>query len=62
GIGAQGLRGNKAVMGVHVETSARHTATLACAVNFSCYMLRRATVRLDNTLACKLDGFKGVTL
>ena len=51
GMGAQGLRGNNCVMGVHIESSARHTATRACAVNVSCYMLRRGTIRLNGDLA-----------
>jgi L(+)-tartrate dehydratase alpha subunit len=48
GMGAQGLRGNRCVMGVHLESSARHTATIACAVNVSCYMLRRGIIRFKN--------------
>jgi L(+)-tartrate dehydratase alpha subunit len=66
GMGAQGLRGSQAVMGVHIESSARHTATIACAVNFSCYMLRRAVIRIkcrqDGGFSCELPSFKGVSL
>jgi L(+)-tartrate dehydratase alpha subunit len=62
GMGAQGLRGNQAVMGVHIESSARHTATIACAVNTSCYMLRRGIIRLKGDLSFELPGYKGVTL
>ncbi|MCL2176227.1 MAG: fumarate hydratase [Treponema sp.] len=51
GMGAQGLRGNRCVMGVHVESSARHTATRACAVNLACYMLRRGTIRIKEDLS-----------
>ena len=50
GMGAQGLRGSNCVMDVHIESSARHTATRACAVNVSCYMLRRGTIRLNGDL------------
>jgi len=53
GMGAQGLRGNNCVMGVHIESSARHTATRACAVNLSCYMLRRGVIRLKGDLSCE---------
>lgn len=68
GMGAQGLRGNNCVMGVHIESSARHTATIACAVNFSCYMLRRGVISIkscpsdSNDLSFELPGFKGAVL
>jgi L(+)-tartrate dehydratase alpha subunit len=62
GMGAQGLRGNQAVMGVHIESSARHTATIACAVSTSCYLLRRGVICLKNDLSCELPDFKGTTL
>ena len=48
GMGAQGLRGKNAVMGVHLESSARHTATRACAVNVSCYVLRRGILKIKS--------------
>jgi len=51
GMGAQGLRGKQAVMGVHIESSARHTATIACAVNVSCYTLRRGVIRIKSDLS-----------
>jgi len=62
GMGAQGLRGKNAVMGVHIESSARHTATFACAVNVSCYMLRRAVLRVKKDLSYELLTFKGELL
>jgi len=62
GMGAQGLRGNQAVMGVHVESSARHTATIACAVNVSCYTLRRGIIRFKKDLSYELPVYTGVTL
>lgn len=62
GMGAQGLRGNQAVMGVHIESSARHTATRACAVNVSCYTLRRGIIRLNSDLSYELTGFKGAKI
>ena len=37
GIGAQGIPGNRVAMAVHVESSARHTATIAVGVNVACY-------------------------
>jgi L(+)-tartrate dehydratase alpha subunit len=62
GMGAQGLRGNQAVMGVHIETSARHTATIACALNISCYMLRRGIIKIKNDLSFELPTFEGVSI
>jgi len=62
GMGAQGLRGNQAVMGVHVESSARHTATIACAVNVSCYTLRRGIIKIKHDLSYELSTYRGVSL
>jgi len=62
GMGAQGLRGKEAVMAVHIESSARHTATRACAVNLSCYMLRRGVIRINSDLSYELQSHKGINL
>ena len=66
GMGAQGLRGNQAVMGVHIESSARHTATIACAVNISCYMFRRAIIKIKinsvNDFEYEIPSFNGAVL
>jgi L(+)-tartrate dehydratase alpha subunit len=62
GMGAQGLRGNQAVMSVHIESSARHTATIACAVNVSCYLLRRGIIRLNKELSYSLPICKDISL
>jgi L(+)-tartrate dehydratase alpha subunit len=62
GMGAQGLRGKQAVMGVHIESSARHTATIACAVNVSCYTLRRGIIRIKSDLSYELSTYAGETL
>jgi len=62
GMGAQGFKGNRAVMGVHIESSARHTASIACAVNVSCYMLRRGTIILNSDLSYKLPTYTDVSL
>jgi len=61
GMGAQGLPGRQAVMGVHVESSARHTATRACAVNVSCYMMRRGVLRLKSDLTYDLPSYKDIS-
>ncbi|MCL2267554.1 MAG: L(+)-tartrate dehydratase subunit alpha [Treponema sp.] len=62
GIGAQGLAGNQAVMGVYIESSARHTATIACAVNVSCYVLRRGIIKIKNDLSYELLSHNGIKL
>jgi len=62
GMGAQGMRGNQAVMGVHIESSARHTATRACAVNTSCYTLRRGIIRFKEDLSYELPVYSGAAL
>jgi L(+)-tartrate dehydratase alpha subunit len=62
GMGAQGLRGNQAVMGVHIESSARHTAAIACAVNVSCYLMRRGIIRIKSDLSYELPTYAGETL
>ncbi|MDR1869442.1 MAG: L(+)-tartrate dehydratase subunit alpha [Treponema sp.] len=62
GMGAQGLRGNQAVMGVHIESSARHTATIACAVNVSCYTLRRGIISFKSDLSYELPTYNGASL
>jgi L(+)-tartrate dehydratase alpha subunit len=62
GMGAQGLRGNQAVMGVHIETSARHTATIACGVNVSCYTLRRGIICFNSDLSFELPTYRGASL
>lgn len=62
GIGAQGLRGKAYAMAVHVESSGRHTATIAAAVNLSCYAHRRGMIRFDRSLNYELVHYKGVQL
>ena len=62
GMGAQGLRGNQAVMAVHIESSARHTATIACGVNVSCYTHRRGRIVLRNDLSYEIPDYAGAAL
>jgi len=62
GIGAQGLSGKQIAMGVHIESSARHTATRACAVNLSCYALRRGTIKFKSDLSYELSSYKDASL
>jgi L(+)-tartrate dehydratase alpha subunit len=62
GMGAQGLRGRQAVIGVHIESSARHTAAIACALSFSCYTLRRGIISFNEDLSFELPTYKGAAL
>lgn len=62
GIGAQGLRGNRVAMEVHVESSVRHTATIAVGVNVACYAHRRSVIRFHDDLSYEILSHKGVKL
>ena len=62
GMGAQGLPGKQAAIAVHIESSGRHTATIACAVNVSCYVHRRGIIRLDRNLSYTLPVYEGASL
>lgn len=57
GIGAQGLRGKSVALDVHIESSARHTANIAVAVNVSCYTHRRGVIRFDKNLSYSIDNY-----
>ena len=59
GIGAQGLPGNRVAMEVHVESSARHTATI---VNVACYAHRRGFITFHKDMSYDIQSYKGVTL
>lgn len=50
GLGPQGLRGTKSVMGVHIENSARHPSVISVAVNVGCWSHRRGTIVIDSEL------------
>jgi len=62
GIGAQGLRGNRVALEVNIESSGRHTATIAVAVNVSCYTHRRGVIRFYKDLTWEILTHKGATL
>ena len=51
GIGPGGVTGRRSVMGVHVETAGRHPATIAMGLSVSCWVHRRAVLRLGPDLA-----------
>lgn len=62
GLGPQGLSGNTTVMGVHVESGARHPSTISVAINVGCWAHRRGTIRLKSDLSYEIISHKGVTL
>ena len=55
-------RGNKVAMEVHVESSARHTATIAVGVNVACYAHRRSVIRFHKDMSYEILSHEGVTL
>jgi L(+)-tartrate dehydratase alpha subunit len=62
GLGPQGLSGQASVMGVHIESSARHPSTIGVGVSTGCWAHRRGTIRLDDTLRHEILTHQGVTL
>lgn len=61
-IGPQGLGGKTTVLGVNVEYSARHPATLAVGVSTGCWAHRRGTIKIKSDLTYELPFYKGVVL
>jgi L(+)-tartrate dehydratase alpha subunit len=62
GIGPQGLRGNNSVMGVNIESSARHPSTMGVAVNTGCWAHRRGKIRINADMSYEILSHEGVTL
>ena len=62
GIGPQGLTGNNSVMGVNIESSARHPSTIGVAVSTGCWAHRRGKIRIDADLSYELISHKGAVL
>ena len=54
GLGPQGLRGSKSVMGVHIENSARHPSVISVAVNVGCWAHRRGTIIFNSDLSYEM--------
>ncbi len=46
GIGPMGLGGKTTVLGIHLEKADCHAASLPLAINFQCWVARRASARL----------------
>ncbi|MDU2064344.1 MAG: L(+)-tartrate dehydratase subunit alpha [Sporomusaceae bacterium] len=62
GLGPQGLAGQDSVMGVHIESAARHPSTISVAVSVGCWAHRRGTIRIHEDLSYEIISHKEVTL
>ena len=62
GLGPQGMGGMYAVMGVHIENTARHPSTIGVAVNVGCWSHRRGHIIFDKDLNYTITTHSGVTL
>jgi L(+)-tartrate dehydratase alpha subunit len=62
GIGPQGLTGNNSVMGVNIESSARHPSTIGVAVSTGCWAHRRGKIRINPDLSYEILSHEGVVL
>jgi L(+)-tartrate dehydratase alpha subunit len=62
GVGPQGLTGNASVMGVNIESSARHPSTIGVAVSTGCWAHRRGRIRINADLSCEIISHQGVVL
>ncbi|SNS53634.1 L(+)-tartrate dehydratase alpha subunit [Noviherbaspirillum humi] len=62
GLGPQGLTGNASVMGVNIESSARHPSTIGVAVSTGCWAHRRGRIRINADLSHEIISHQGVEL
>lgn len=62
GLGPQGLSGNASVMGVNIESSARHPSTIGVAVSTGCWAHRRGTIKFNPDLSYEIISHKGAQL
>lgn len=62
GLGPQGLKGKKSVMGVNVVNTARHPSTIGVAVNTGCWSHRRGLIVFDKDLNYKITTHEGAEL
>ncbi|MFM0139211.1 L(+)-tartrate dehydratase subunit alpha [Caballeronia grimmiae] len=62
GIGPQGLTGNNSVMGVNIESSARHPSTIGVAINTGCWAHRRGKIRINADASYEILSHEGVVL
>lgn len=62
GIGPQGITGSASVMGVNIESSARHPSTIGVAVSTGCWAHRRGRIRIAADLSYEIISHKGAVL
>jgi len=62
GLGPQGLKGTKSLMGVNVVNTARHPSTIGVAINTGCWSHRRGKITFDRHLNYEINTHEGVTL
>ena len=62
GLGPQGLSGSSTVMGVHIESAARHPSTISVAINVGCWAHRRGTIRFGSDMSYEIISHRGVQL
>lgn len=62
GLGPQGLSGKNSVMGVHIESAARHPSTISVAVSVGCWSHRRGTIRINDDMSYEIISHRGATL
>lgn len=62
GIGPQGLTGSSSVMGVNIESSARHPSTIGVAVSTGCWAHRRGRIKFKSDLSYDVTSHEGVEL
>ncbi len=62
GLGPQGLSGSATVLGVHIESAARHPSTLSAAINIGCWAHRRGTIRIKGDLSHEVMSHREVVL
>jgi len=62
GLGPQGLTGNASVMGVNIESSARHPSTIGVAVSTGCWAHRRGKIRINADMSYDVISHQGFKL
>lgn len=62
GLGPQGLAGNNSVMGVNIESSARHPSTIGVAVSTGCWAHRRGRIRINADMSYEVISHQGFKL
>ncbi len=62
GVGPQGLSGNSSVMGVNIESSARHPSTIGVAVSTGCWAHRRGRIKFNADMSYDIISHDEVKL